>query len=115
MALTPEDLLDIHKRNKARKRLKHSASEGPWEYDSWAFVHQSEIVPRQHRFGILIRPMEWFDSLGKHIDDGIGKYKKSVINRGWDNSRLIVAAREEDAERDIDALLAEVKRLQKAK
>jgi len=112
MPLNDEEIAAIQKRNEERKQLKQATSEGPWEYDSWAFIHQSETIPRHRRFGIAVRPMTWFDSLGKRIDEGLPKDRK-MVQQGYYDAEYIAKARDDGAERDIDALLDEVQRLRK--
>jgi hypothetical protein len=54
--------------------------------------------------------MEWFDDLGHRIDEGIVKYKH-LVQQGYTDAEFIIASREDSAEQDIDALLAEINRL----
>ena len=110
MSIDEEQLAAIQKRNQQRKEMKQGASEGPWEYDSWAFVHQAETIPRTRRFGILVRPMTWFDALGRRIDEGLPKGRQ-MIQQGYYDAEYIAKARDDGVEEDIDALLSEVKRL----
>ncbi len=107
MHLTDSDLDEIKKRNEHRKKLKGAASLGPWEYDSWAFVHQSERIPRNLRFGILVRPVTWLDALGKRIDEGLPN--GPLVQQGYYDADYIAQSREDGAERDIDNLLAEIR------
>jgi hypothetical protein len=112
MALSDLELSEIEKRNKQRKDLKHAASKGPWMYDSWAFVHQSEKIPKDRRFGILVRPMSWFDALGHRIDEGLPK-DQEMVNQGYYDAEYVAKARNDDSESDVDVLLLEVRRLRR--
>ena|ERR1039457_4694160 len=115
MPLTTEDLHVIEERNNKRKELKKSASPGPWEYDSFGFIHQSQSVKPAKRIGILLRPMKWFHNLQE-------KYGHSFLDTGFSqpnsiqayyDAEYIIEERNTEAEEDIQALLGEVRRLQK--
>ncbi len=108
MPLSDADLTAIQQRNERRKELKAAASEGPWGYDSYGFVNQSERIPFNRRLGILIRPMTWFDSLGGRVDEGINKFSRKVFDQGYRDGEYIARSRDEQSERDIDTLLSEV-------
>lgn len=113
MPLTAEDLKGIEERNAKRRELKKSASPGPWEYDSFGFIHQSEAVAPKKRIGILLRPMTWF----RKLQD---QYGANFLDRGFSqpdfiqayyDAEYIIEERNTSSEEDIDALLAEMRRL----
>jgi hypothetical protein len=110
MSISDDELVAIQERNQQRQEMKQRASRGPWEYDSWAFVHQAQAIPNGRRFGILVRPMAWFDSLKGRIDQDLPKDKK-MIDQGYFDADYIAQSRDDGAEKDIDVLLSEVRRI----
>jgi hypothetical protein len=117
MPLTPDDLKAIKERNVKRKELKRSTSPGPWEYDSFGFIHQSEAVKPEKRIGILLRPVSWFHGLqekygSNFLDTGFSQPK---FIQAYYDAEYIIEERNSSVEDDIDALLVEVRRLQPKK
>lgn len=110
MALSDEQLDAIEETNKQRRTLKEAASPGPWEYDSFGFVHQAQRVPISKRLGILVRPMTWFRALGHRIDE---EFSQTKFIQAYYDADYIAQARTDGAEDDIDLLLAEVRRLRR--
>ena len=109
MLVTDPELAKIEQRNAKRKELKNAASPGPWTYDSLGFVFQGEGVPAGNRLSVVVRPTQWFDSLpGTLIDDGI---PLRLVQQIYSDADYIANARNDEADSDIDVLLAELRRL----
>ena len=111
MPLSETELEKIQHRNDERRRLKQAASPGPWHYDSYAFVHTSESIPRNERSAILVRPEQWFHSLGSRIDEGLPTSDAAMFEQGYNDAKYISESRSYEAEGDIDVLISEVRRL----
>ena len=115
--LTNEELNQLTARNRERKKLKAATTPGPWGYESFAYVCQPESPPRARRMGILVRPQQWFDDLqDRYGDDVLDRGRQ--VTRPWGlqpykDALYIAKARSDVAEKDIDLLIAEVRRLQK--
>jgi hypothetical protein len=113
MPLNAEDLKGIEGRNAKRKKLKGSASPGPWEYDSFGFIHQAQSVKPAKRIGILLRPMTWFHKLRDKYGSLDTGFSQPDFKQAYYDAKYIIEERNASVEEDIEALLAEVRRLQK--
>jgi hypothetical protein len=112
--MTDAELRGIEERNRERKKLKDTTTRGEWLYDSFAFVDTGEYLPKAKQIGILVRPRTWFEELWD-------QFGNDVLDRWLDHKNLqpyydadwIVHSHNDTVERDVDALLVEVKRLRK--
>ena len=114
--LSDEQIDEIEARRKERKGHYNNIPTGPYFYDSMGFVHNElSMRPagtparRVLKAGLLIRDSDWFDAID--MDANLGKTDSAVgINLG----QYVALVLDHDIERDIDVLLAEVRRLRAA-
>ena len=112
--LTDNQIGEIEARHKERKEYHNHIPTGPYFYDDVGFVH-NEVrpagtpAPRVLRAGLLVRSSEWFDAID--MDANLRKTDSAV---GTDLGQYVWLALDHDVERDIAALLAEVRRLRAA-
>ncbi|MDQ2901263.1 MAG: hypothetical protein M3Y07_15910, partial [Acidobacteriota bacterium] len=76
----------------------------PWD----TFIQPESISPDK-RLSVVVRPDKWFDSLGELIDSGIRDLSQDLILQISSDAIYITNARNDDAEQDIETLLAEVR------
>jgi hypothetical protein len=116
MAITANDLREIRERNQRRQERKLKTTPGDWLYDSFAFIDAgsdpSKLLARNKQMCVIVRPRTWLDSAwdryGHHfLDEGIDpKDMSPYYDADW-----IVEAHNDSVERDVDTLLAEIRRL----
>ena len=115
-SLSDEQLDDIETRRRERKAHHGDIPTGPYFYDSIGFVH-NELAMRPTRTpkrrvlkaGLLIRGSDWFRAID--MDANLDKVDSTV---GSHLGQYVTLVLDHDVERDIDALLAEVRRLRAA-
>ena len=111
--LTDKQIGKIEARHKERKEYHSHVPTGPYFYDSMGFVH-NEVgmrpagtpARRVLRAGLLVRSSDWFDAI--NMDANLRKMDSAV---GMDLGQYVALTLDHDVERDIAALLAEVRRL----
>ena len=114
--LSDEQIDEVDARHKERKEYHSHIPTGPYFYDSMGFVH-NEVgmrpagtpARRVLKAGILMRGSDWFKAID--MDANLGKADSSV---GVDLGQYVALTLDHDVERDIDVLLAEVRRLRAA-
>ena len=116
--LTNEQLSEIESRHKERKQYSDHIPRGPYYYDSFAFVGNYFDGPPERpgshpkkKIGILIRRREWFKSIDMDANLGTSEQRKEYLRPCYDLGEYIAHVCTQPVEEDIDALLAEVKRL----
>ena len=115
--LPNEQLSEIERRHKDRKAYSDLIPKGPYSNNSFAFVYNhcewSPERPGDHpkkKVGVLIRPRDWFKSINMDANLGIELIKEYGQPCGV-LGEYIAHVCTQPVEEDIDALLAEVKRL----
>lgn len=103
--LTDKKLIEIEERHKERREYRRHIPSGNYLYDSLGFI-SNDTAPRKSRIGILVRRREWFDAL--EMDDRLAKADHELAP---DLGQYIAQVVEDDVERDIAALLTEIRAL----
>ena len=113
MSLSEKQLSEIDERNKTRKELKRKTTAGEWLYDSFAFIDAgAERLPRSKQMCIIVRPRTWLDAAWEKCGDGfLDQWINPKNMQPYHDANWIVEAHNDQVEKDIDALLAEIKRL----
>ena len=114
--LTDKEIVEIAARHKERKDYHSHIPTGPYFYDSMGFVHNEVAMRpvgtparRVLKAGLLVRSSDWFKAI--NMDANLRKADSDV---GMDLGQYVALALDHDVERDIAALLAEVRRLRAA-
>ena len=110
--LRDEQIDEIEKKHKERKEYHSHIPTGPYFYDSMGFVYNEvRMRPgrRVQKAGLLVRSSNWFDAID--MDANLRKADAAV---GVDLGQYVALTLDHDVERDIDVLLAEVRRLRAA-
>ena len=114
--LSDEQIDKIEARHKERKEHHNHIPTGPYFYDSVGFVHNElfmrpagTLARRVRKAGLLVRGSDWFKAID--MDANLGEADFAV---GADLGQYVALTLDHDVERDIDVLLAEVRRLRAA-
>ena len=114
--LSEQQIGEIETRKRERQEYHRHIPTGPYCYDSMGFVHNElgmrpPDTPRRRvlKAGILVRGSDWFDAID--MDANLSKTDSAV---GTDLGQYVALTLDHDVERDIDVLLAEVRRLRAA-
>lgn len=114
--LTDKQLAEIKERHSERKEFHDHIPSGPYFYDSLGYIH-NELAMRPpgqpksklKKVGGLVRSDDWFKPID--MDDHLTKIDKEI---GSDLGQYLAKVCDDDVEKDIAALLAEVYRLRAA-
>ena len=110
--MTDAELDQIGERNRKRRELKSATTPGEWLYDSFAFVDTGESLPKVKQIGILVRPRSWFEKLWEEFGQGtLDRWTDQKNLQPYYDADWIVQAHNDSVEDDVEALLAEVRRL----
>ena len=114
--LSDEQIDEIEARHKERKEYHSHIPTGPYLYDSLGFVYNDVLerpagtpARRVLKAGLLVRSSDWFNTID--MDANLGKTDRAV---GADLGQYVALNLDHDVERDINVLLAEVRRLRAA-
>jgi hypothetical protein len=120
--LTDEELCSIEERQKQRQEFRADLPRGQWLYDSFGTIENCNDIDAGARVGradrifILIRRRAWIDALMKACGDDI--LDQATYTRGDDKDlqpadvgQYIEKMMDGSAEKDIELLLGEIRRL----
>ena len=114
--LSADEIDKIEEKHQKRKEYHSHIPIGPYFYDSLGFVHNEVLMRpagtparRILKAGLLVRSSDWFKAID--MDENLEKTDLAV---GDDLGQYVALTLDHDVERDIDVLLAEVRRLRAA-
>ena len=104
--------MTLRRDTRSGKEYHNQIPTGPYFYDSMGFVHNEVAMRpagtparRVQKAGLLIRGSDWFKAID--MDANLGKTDSAV---GADLGQYVALTLDHDVERDINVLLAEVRR-----
>ena len=111
--LTDEELAAIETRHRERKEFHDHVPSGPYFYDSLGYIHNELALrpPDQpksklKRVGVLVRSRDWFRRV--NMDAHLTREDREI---GSDLGQYLAMVCDQGVEKDVAALLAEVRRL----